>query len=417
MGFFDFFKKPKQKEESLLVKTLKLAEIEPFLDKKAEETNKELTNSIEVIKKEISDELNKLKNNLSILETAEVKNDKIPQRARQIMQGNRQIYLQKTSLLIEKIALPENPQELLAFIEKFDKELDLFDKSISKSHHILEEFFLEKASVIATSIKNLDKLLKEIKKLINSSDLSKIESLKKQSSSLLEKINKTEENKIELNKIQNEINQIKKEITQKENQLSNIQQQGSYKNTLLLTKTKAELEVELQKLVSNFRYSFSEISPALKKYENLSKNKIVKSYLEDPVSALFEDRDIEILKILEAIQKAIIKHEITLKEEKRSRIMNELFNLKKDFFEEFLTKRREVNSRLSEITTLIENSQILKDIAELEKSIAESKSLLQEKTLTYEKMNKDIKTFDPENLIDELERELNEKLKIDIRII
>jgi leucyl aminopeptidase len=155
----------------------------------------------------------------------------------------------------------------------------------------------------------------------------------------------------------------------------------------------------------------------LKKYENLSKNKIVKSYLEDPVSALFEDRDIEILKILEAIQKAIIKHEITLKEEKRSRIMNELFNLKKDFFEEFLTKRREVNSRLSEITTLIENSQILKDIAELEKSIAESKSLLQEKTLTYEKMNKDIKTFSPENLIDELEKELNEKLKIDIRII
>src|SRR3989338_3994873 len=229
MGFFDFLRKSNEKE--VLVETLKLSEVEFFLDKKLEELNHKLGLSIQQTKTEISEERSRLKNNLENLANAELKNKEIPERAKQIMEGNRQIYIQKTNTLIEKIIFPEKSRDLLEFTKTFDKELDAFDKGISKSHHIMEEFFVEKASVIAVSIK---------------------------------KISRKEENKNTLNILDKEIITLGKEVKIKEDQIAKFKQEDSYRKYTSQLNSKEKAQQELIKLESVLRHSFSEIEPALK---------------------------------------------------------------------------------------------------------------------------------------------------------
>ena len=403
MGFFDFLRKSNEKE--VLVETLKLSEVEFFLDKKLEELNHKLGLSIQQTKTEISEEISRLKNNLENLANAELKNKEIPERAKQIMEGNRQIYIQKTNTLIEKIIFPEKSRDLLEFTKTFDKELDAFDKGISKSHHIMEEFFVEKASVVAVNIKKIDKLFKELKKSIESSDIWKIEKLKEQSSIIIKEISRKEENKNTLNILDKEIITLGKEVKIKEDQIAKFKQEDSYRKYTSQLNSKEKAQQELINLESVLRHSFSEIEPALKKYENLSQNKLAKKYLEDPLGALLEDQELEISTIFDAIKKAIIKGEITLKDTKKDRVMNELFILNKEFFQNFLSKRTELRANLSETTKEIENSLIIKSLDELEKSLFQDKASLHEKKSGFEKLNKDIETLNLSDLVSSLESE------------
>src|SRR3989338_7522913 len=415
MGFFDFLRKSNEKE--VLVETLKLSEVEFFLDKKLEELNHKLGLSIQQTKTEISEEISRLKNNLENLANAELKNKEIPERAKQIMEGNRQIYIQKTNTLIEKIIFPEKSRDLLEFTKTFDKELDAFDKGISKSHHIMEEFFVEKASVNAVSIKKIDKLFKELKSAIESSDIWKIEKLKEQSSIIIKEISRKEENKNTLNILDKEIITLGKEVKIKEDQIAKFKQEDSYRKYTSQLNSKEKAQQELINLESVLRHSFSEIEPALKKYENLSQNKLAKKYLEDPLGALLEDQELEISTIFDAIKKAIIKGEITLKDTKKDRVMNELFILNKEFFQNFLSKRTELRANLSETTKEIENSLIIKCLDELENSLFQDKASLHEKKSGFEKLNKDIETLNLSDQVSSLESEFKEKLNLNVKII
>jgi len=333
------------------------------------------------------------------------------------MEGNRQIYIQKTNTLIEKIIFPEKSRDLLEFTKTFDKELDAFDKGISKSHHIMEEFFVEKASVIAVSIKKIDKLFKELKSAIESSDIWKIEKLKEQSSIIIKEISRKEENKNTLNILDKEIITLGKEVKIKEDQIAKFKQEDSYRKYTSQLNSKEKAQQELINLESVLRHSFSEIEPALKKYENLSQNKLAKKYLEDPLGALLEDQELEISTIFDAIKKAIIKGEITLKDTKKDRVMNELFILNKEFFQNFLSKRTELRANLSETTKEIENSLIIKSLDELEKSLFQDKASLHEKKSGFEKLNKDIETLNLSDLVSSLESEFKEKLNLNVKII
>ena len=155
----------------------------------------------------------------------------------------------------------------------------------------------------------------------------------------------------------------------------------------------------------------------MKKYENLSQNKLAKKYLEDPLGALLEDQELEISTIFDAIKKAIIKGEITLKDTKKDRVMNELFILNKEFFQNFLSKRTELRANLSETTKEIENSLIIKSLDELEKSLFQDKASLHEKKSGFEKLNKDIETLNLSDLVSSLESEFKEKLNLNVKII
>ena len=83
---------------------------------------------IEEKRKNLEEEKKKLYSRLYDLEKAELKNKALLERAKQIMEGNRGIYIQKVNQLIEKSNLPRDAESIPQFCNLFDsfKQLLVF---------------------------------------------------------------------------------------------------------------------------------------------------------------------------------------------------------------------------------------------------------------------------------------------------
>ena len=126
MGVFNFLKKfSKKKEEIEETNLIVLNEcVDSYYKKIIDNTNSkfdDLREKIKIEKKKSIENLNKL-------EDAELRNKNVPERVKHIIDGNRSTYLQKVNILIEKVDLPKNFDNITDYCESFDKELEFFGK-------------------------------------------------------------------------------------------------------------------------------------------------------------------------------------------------------------------------------------------------------------------------------------------------
>ncbi|MBU0466979.1 MAG: hypothetical protein KJ718_02460 [Nanoarchaeota archaeon] len=416
MAFFDFLRRSSKKEEQKQLEEINLNEIPDWIGSKSNKIFENLDSEFEEIREKISQEKIALKQNLKNLEQAELKNKDIPDRMKQIMEGNRRIYVHKINSFIRKINFPSDTDEALNFAVSFDSELDKFDKSIGKSHNILEEFFPEKANLVSTNVKNIDKLVKEAKSKIKNSEVEKVNELKNHVSSTLNKIKQKEEGHKRLKLLEEDLKFHKETINNKESRLEQLQQQETYKKIIELMETKEQLEQKIKENESKFVHSFSEIETALKKYENLSENKLAKRYLEDSLNALLGDKDLEILGLLDAIKKAIASGDITLKDKKKDKVIKELDSLDKDYIESFLQTHTNSNKDLSELDSKIRSSNILKEIENLKDELKQDNTNLEKDKFKIGKMKKETEGIDVSQLISGLEDKIRENTGEEVKI-
>ena len=376
MGFLDFFRKrPEPPKPPTMEFTVE--ELNVWLAEQKSQEYESLGKKTGELQKLVLEEKETLKTNLQILQKAEPRNKDLPERIKHVMEGNRQIYLQKTSALLEKLVLPKRTEELLSFIKEFDKELDNFDRSVSKSHQIMEEIFQEKASVIAKGIKKIDKYLKEIDTHIKESRLEGISRIQEDLAALLSMKSHSLERKKSILREKEELSAIKKEISRKEASLAGLQKEDEYIQLQKSLAEKEKIQKEIADLRSRIRGIFSEVEPALKKYENLSQSKLSLEYLTDPIEALHRDEGLEIVKIFQATHKAILAGEITLKDKKKEKILSTLLKLDSSFLQGLLKEEASLDSRLDEVQSALESSQLLKEMHN-------TKSAIKKETLEYE---------------------------------
>lgn len=420
MGFLDFLKKFSRREEEQEEKEpeeIKLAELGLWLDSHHKKISGSINSQLKEIKQKITEEKNTLKENIKNLEQAELKNKEIPERAKQLMEGNRRIYAQKINSLQNQTNLPDNLEKISGFSDSFDSYMVDFDKGVGKSHHVMEEFFPHEANAVLTNVRNLDKLVKETKQIIKSSQIQKINEIKAQFDSIQSKIKQKDETKKKI-KFEKENLQVGGELLEeKEAKLKEIENKDSYKETLELIGKKESLEKQIQENKSQQTHSFSEIEAALKKYHNLSENKLVKKYLDNPLIALSEDRELGIISILSATKIAIDQGEIGLKEKKKDKILQELNKLDRDHFETFLTNHDNLNKDFKELTSQIENSEVLKELNKIKAKLAQDKTSLEENKSKIEKLERDFEETDINSLKFNLEREITTTLNKQIKII
>jgi len=163
MGFFNFLKKFSAKEE-VEVKNLRLSEINDWLDSLAKEANIDL--KVSNIRKDINEEKERLKENIQNLKDAELKKVNLPERAVNLLQGNKATYVQKITSFVNEFNFPEDKSEILEFCNSFDEVLNTFGKNTIKNYQIIQQFFGEKTSKISENIVQLDNLIKSMKQTI-----------------------------------------------------------------------------------------------------------------------------------------------------------------------------------------------------------------------------------------------------------
>jgi hypothetical protein len=411
MGFFDFLRgKPKAPEEPVL-EEVSLSNLVSWMEGLHSSALSETKEKLREIQEKVSQEKENLKEKISTLQEAEIKNQKIPDRAKQAMEGNRETYIQKLSAFLEKVDFPIDPEKTREFHDYFDKKLNEFEKTVARNHAVVEQFFGEKAGAILVSMKNLDKLVKESDSFVKSSELKKVNLLQDQVKNFNKSLKRKHSLKKEIDFSMQDLKKSTEKIQSQEAELQTLEKNKDYLDTLELQKKQDVLEKNLTSHNAVLQHSFSEISSALKKYENLSQNKTAKAYLENPLAALRQDVDFEITGILSATLTAIKSAEITLKDKKKDKTLGELEKLNEEYFKSFKQKQKDLNNQITQIKETLSASEITKQITQIKEEISHNKIKLKDKKLDLHEKQKDFDKIDPAQLKTDLEDKINSVLE------
>lgn len=194
MGIFDFLKRISGKEEEKReVKDIKLEGAVSLTDSFYEKMVEDINSKLVEIGEEITQEKISMENSIRELEEVKHKPEAFPERAMQIMEGNRKSYLQKTKVLLKDINPPHEFDKVLKFCNDFDDTLTKFSESTTRNYQILQQFIGGKVNPISKNIFNIKELIKQAEKLVKNSDIEKIDELKGKIKGVQEKIKHKED--------------------------------------------------------------------------------------------------------------------------------------------------------------------------------------------------------------------------------
>ncbi|MBU1112150.1 MAG: hypothetical protein ABIG93_00280 [archaeon] len=366
MGFFNSILKHFSSEKKEEVKEIKFNEIENWLNSWSEKNVEHTTIKLAKIKKDLTEEKIKLKENLDLLADATLKNPNIPEKAKHFMEGNRENYLLRSKIISQKTNLPEDFNEILEFCRSFDKDLDDFGKGTARSYQVMQEFFANESRAIASQIAKFDRLVKEAEQVVNSSGtetvselrskIQKIVSLNKQKEELGDKVKLKKD---QLSESKNNLEKLRKEI-------KNKQEDVAYQKIIELRKEKETLSEKIKSMEDQLSLSFSVIGTALKKYERLSLDaNLVNNYLENPVKSLLADSEFKVIELFDKMKNSIEKGDIDLKDKKKVKSLQEISKFTKDYLESYVLQYNKLKQNKEKLKSEIDNAKIVGEVKEL----------------------------------------------------
>ncbi len=412
MRFLNFLKQFSKKNEE--VKELTLLEVKEYINSWSKTMFTNTTLKLAEIKMLIDKEKNNAYENSQKLLKAEV-NPNTPERAKQIMKGNREIYVKRIERFLETIVLSENFNKLLEFCNSFDTLLNDFGKNTIRNHQILNEFFILELRNVDDNIKELIKLIKKAKETIEESKILKADELKKNLEKIQQKINFKKElkEKIKLTKEKNE--EENKIIKNEETNLKDLEEGKSHKQFINLINKKKLVIKELENLEKEILQNFSVIVRALKKYERITlEQKLVRSYLKNPLQILLLDKELKIVKLLAKMNNLIVDGRIELKDKKKNKILQKLTKLDRTYFKNFTRKHKKLTTEINIHSLEQEKMTIIKKVEEQEKSIKQKKDKLNSTKNDIENLTLELEKINIEKLKNNLTKEIKQVINIEI---
>ncbi len=362
-----------------------------FADKIAPETKKIRE---EIIKnfEQVNAEKEELRKKLKDFGAAELRNPNIPERAKQVMQGARENYINFITIFLNNLEFPQkiSYETLSEFLANFEEQLSSLNKSTAKSFMVLQEFFAKESFYIAAGIINIDKTIRELtnnnyKTIISAREcienIEKIMEAKDAASQML-KDNETE------------LEQISKSTAKEEKHLEELKEREEFKLYETVEREKSAIEKRLKEKELFLISSFSPVERALRKFEKMAigKEKLVKIYAEDALAALKDDKSLEILEILQDIVKYIGLGQLELKDRKKEKTVETAKALNREFLEAFLKDYIDAEKALVNVKRKLHSNTILQQIDEINYRVShmnEKKAKVEENIKKLQSYNKD----------------------------
>jgi len=168
----------------------------------------------------------------------------------------------------------------------------------------------------------------------------------------------------------------------------------------------------LKELDSEMVTLFSPLQKALKKYNNIHFVKKVDSYVENPVTTLIRDSELEILVFLKDVKKMVDEGKIDLKDDKKKKMVESLETLNEAFIKDFIAKRSSINEELENIKTDIMLDTLSDEIRHLEGELNKTSF----KILNAEREISKVRDTDINSEIAKLEKMINDLLGKKVKI-
>ena len=414
MGILDLFRRFFSKKEEE-VKEIELEQLGSWIDARSKKALEKTNTELIYLRQRLAEEKRKLTDDIQTLKQAQLKNPKIPERVKHILEGSRTAYIQKVTMFFEELTLPEEFDQLLEFCDAFDKNLEQLGKKTVKNHQVLREFFADKAGDVSADIKHIHDVMEKVKKLIQDTGIQKVEDVKNQVTHVQRKIEQKQEMKEQLKRAEQELQKESKDREDKEKKIKKFEEGNAYKNFVNLLNEKQAIQKEIQGVEKHD--SFSIIEAALKKYERLTlDDTLVRKYLDNPVKALLQDKELKIVALLAKMKESILSGGLELKAKKKEKILRELDKLNRGHFEAYVTRHNELHEKLKAIETEIRTVGIVKEIEELKQGLVQNKGKAEKVQTEINELMKEVERIDIGYLKENLEKEIRAHIDETVRI-
>lgn len=392
------------KEKEVVLKNEDInAWFEDITKKRFDKFYKKVDSLFEDIRREVDNAKNALKD----LELAELKNDKIGERERSFMTGNRQNYVKQVSIFLDNVFLPDS-RDVKKFIMDFDPKIEQLNKSSAKSHMILQEFFAHESSAVAKSIKNVDDLVKEIKDLVNDKDFDDIEVAKKQIAKLKNNILLQQELGSKKNELEEKKNRIGQQFEKTSKSLDLLENTKGFKQLQDLKQELKDMDEKINKVDDELLQMFSGLDRAFKKYEKQGYEfvDVVRAY-SDPLVALIKDEGLRVLECLRNIKISVMKGDLDFKEDEKQKIIKRINAITSDKLETFQLAYKHFKEKKEELARIYRSDETLYTHKELHGNKEHLEKQLDKMNNEFQRTSNELSTIDLEEQRVKLEQSLS----------
>ncbi len=414
MGWLDsIFRKKKKEPETVNVELKRLSE---WFDERAEPLLESIKDDIKSKLKQINKTAEEARENSRILKSARLKNENIPDRAMQVMQGNRDAYIKAVSLFLDQLKTPSSVTigSINDFLTRFEENLDHFTKTSSRSYYVLQEFFGKESGVIAQNIKRIDAIARSL--LDN--DYRKINSIR-------EKIGEIDDflemRKNAADQIEDEManyNSIKAAYQETQDRIDKIEQSRDYRELRELEKEKKGVEEQIKANEEGLKNLLSPLEKSMKKYSKMAAEgeHLLNDYLESPVEALLKDSSLRILEVLKKMKEAVSSGQLDLKEKKKEKTLEAIDSITSDRLNEYAAKHKELKDSLDKLKKRESINTAAQKLSELQYKLSHLKGQLDRSASQIEKLKKQMEKSDLREKLSEIENEVKDVLSVRLKV-
>ncbi len=343
---------------------ISLDELDSWLDKKTKPMFDELNARINEIIEKINNEKAEANENLKTLENAQLQNQKIPERAKIMMQGNREGFIKKVSLFFNNIDLKHGiHNELIEKCLNIENEINSLGESTARNYHILNEFFAREVEEVAANIKTTEACSKGLANSINHSKISNINKIKKDIIDLKNKIKLKKGYSMDVESNSKILQNNKDKKIGIENNINGLKSSPEYLNYEKLLEEKGKAEIKIKEIETGLFRDFSVLEKALKKYAKVvfEYENLILEYLENPAFALIDDADFKILKILGNLKISIESDKLDLEEKKKYKAIEKINSLDGAYFSNLIEGYKDAKKIFNRLTIETESNNSRKN--------------------------------------------------------
>ncbi len=410
-SMLQFLKKIIKKEEQQA--TIAFHELENWLSSKEayhkDLVKKDVADILEALQKESERILAKLKE----LEEAALRNDKMPQRALAVMQGNREAFIRALSRFFSNIDLKhEDVFESSKKSIKMQKEMTDLASSTARSHAILSQLFANHIADITESMRLVDLHLKKITSTVETSTLQKILHLKQELQDIQKKIQAKarHEQAIKDHSVAAEETSKKKEKVHTD--LVDKEQSSEFGRYQELLDEAQQAEVAMLEVENTLFHDFSDLERVLRKFSKITimHEALIEQYLQNAIHALMADEKLDIIALIEGMKKAVMDNTIELEERKREKILAKVNQLTQDYFMNMKEKYSKLKMSLDSVNTKIEENIVQKEVNSLKDEEERLEMELGKYKAAMQDFERELQKIDVDALKKNIEEKINKEL-------
>ncbi len=358
MGFFDIFSRKKEEEKVILG----LDEIDSYIAKNINAGSTSINKKIEQYYAKIGKEIEGIKASLNSLAIAEIK-DKVPDKARVRVLGNRDAYVRALQGFLQSIHLPDVADQEIAlnFCTNLNANLNSFSETTKKNFYITEQLLGVELNHVVQGLRVISSIISTLRNELENENAIIVKNLRQRVSSLREKRSKDDEMDSKIKKLEQGLSPLINARTSIEEDIKNMKASKDYEILEKMAKEKSVYEKKMKDVEKEVIEMFSQLSKAIKKYNKMNKAILLDSYLESPFQALLQDNNLEILIHIRKIEQQLAAEELQMKGKTKEKMLKTALTLTPEYLNTLLSKYSELRSGFINLKSKIFSSRMAEE--------------------------------------------------------